>query len=141
MGAGGPEFKSRRPDQNISRVFFRLMKAHFTQNSSVEFCQTGVLNSQVVYFPESSPHDEFGKTRGGRSAIQKLLNGRKLIGSDLASMGRIRGTLRISRLIDLRKCKSVNHALGSASTSPCLSQLLPHSLVEVGKCDILAAVC
>src|SRR6266851_449567 len=30
LGAGGPEFKSRRPDQNISRVFFRLMKAPFT---------------------------------------------------------------------------------------------------------------
>jgi hypothetical protein len=28
---------------------------------------------------ESSPHDEFAKTRGGKSAIQKLLNGRKLI--------------------------------------------------------------
>src|SRR5467141_2343333 len=26
LGAGGPEFKSRRPDQNISRVFFRLMR-------------------------------------------------------------------------------------------------------------------
>ena len=76
----------------------------------------------------------FAKTRGGRSAIQKLLNGRKLIGSDLASMGEIRGTLRISRPIDLRKCKSVNHALGSARSSPCLSNA---SLVEVGKCENL----
>ena len=31
LGAGGPEFKSRRPDQNISRVLFRLMKDPFTQ--------------------------------------------------------------------------------------------------------------
>ena len=30
LGAGGPEFKSRRPDQNISRVFFGLLKAFFT---------------------------------------------------------------------------------------------------------------
>src|SRR5882724_9051209 len=30
LGAGGPEFKSRRPDQNISRVFFSLLKAPFT---------------------------------------------------------------------------------------------------------------
>ena len=30
LGAGGPEFKSRRPDQHISRVFCRLMKAPFT---------------------------------------------------------------------------------------------------------------
>jgi hypothetical protein len=48
LGAGGPEFKSRRPDQNMWHVFFRLMKARFTQSSSVEFWQTGVLNSQVV---------------------------------------------------------------------------------------------
>src|SRR6266568_7102014 len=27
LGAGGPEFKSRRPDQNISRIFFRLMES------------------------------------------------------------------------------------------------------------------
>jgi hypothetical protein len=42
------------------------------------------------------------------------------IARDLASMGKIQGTLRISRLIDLRKCKSVNHALGSAGASSCL---------------------
>jgi hypothetical protein len=30
LGAGGPEFKSRRPDQNVSRVFFNLLKALFT---------------------------------------------------------------------------------------------------------------
>jgi hypothetical protein len=27
LGAGGPEFKSRRPDQSISRVFLSLLKA------------------------------------------------------------------------------------------------------------------
>jgi hypothetical protein len=48
LGAGGPRFKSGRPDQNISRIFFELLKARFTQNSSVEFGQTGGLNSQVV---------------------------------------------------------------------------------------------
>jgi hypothetical protein len=30
LGAGGPEFKSRRPDQNIFRIFFSLWKALFT---------------------------------------------------------------------------------------------------------------
>jgi hypothetical protein len=30
LRAGGPEFKSRRPDQNISRVFYSLSKANFT---------------------------------------------------------------------------------------------------------------
>ena len=48
LGAGGPEFKSRRPDQNIPRVFFSLLKARFTQNSPVEFRQTGRLDLQVV---------------------------------------------------------------------------------------------
>ena len=51
LGAGGPRFESGRPDQNIFCVFFSLLKAPFTPNSSVEFWQTGVLNSQVVYFP------------------------------------------------------------------------------------------
>jgi len=48
LGAGGPRFKSARPDQNMSRVFFDLLKARFTQNSSVEFSQTGGLNSQAI---------------------------------------------------------------------------------------------
>ena len=48
LGAGSPRFKSGRPDQNISRIFFDLLKARFTQNSSVEFDQTGGLNSQAV---------------------------------------------------------------------------------------------
>ena len=50
LGAGGPEFKSRRPDQNISRIFFRLCKTLFTQNFTVEILHTGVLDSQVVSF-------------------------------------------------------------------------------------------
>jgi hypothetical protein len=29
LGAGGPEFKSRRPDQNISHVFFGLPNSTF----------------------------------------------------------------------------------------------------------------
>jgi hypothetical protein len=48
LGAGGPGFKSRRPDQNISRVFFSLLKALFTKNPTVEIPQTGGLDSQVV---------------------------------------------------------------------------------------------
>jgi hypothetical protein len=32
LGAGGTEFKSRRPDQNIAPVFFSLSKANFTYN-------------------------------------------------------------------------------------------------------------
>jgi hypothetical protein len=88
LGAGGPEFKSRRPDQNISHVFFGLLKALFVQNSTVEFRQTG--------------------------ASRNLLNGRKLITRDLASMGKIQGTLCISGPINLRKCKSGDRTLDPA---------------------------
>jgi len=48
LGAGGPEFKSRRPDQNILRSFFNLSKALLTENRPVEFRQAGGLDWQVV---------------------------------------------------------------------------------------------
>jgi hypothetical protein len=139
LGAGGSRFKSGRPDQNHLLYFLQVMKSvvHQKLHCGILADRSSQFASRLV--SESSPHDEFAKTRGGRSAIQKLLNGRKLIARDLASMGKIRGTLGISRLIDLRKCKSVNHALGSVRFA--VPQLLPHSLVELGKCEILAAVC
>src|SRR5271163_3542638 len=92
----------------------------FTPHFAVEFRQTGVLNSQVVWFPRVRRMTDLQRTQGGRSAIQQLLNGNKLIARDLASMVKIRGTLRISRLVYLRKHKSVNHALGSTRAVPCL---------------------
>ncbi len=57
--------------------------------------------------PKSSPDDKYLETWGGRSANRKLLNGGKLSAHYLASMGKIQGTLRISRLIEHRKYKSV----------------------------------
>jgi hypothetical protein len=39
--------------------------------------------------------------------MQKVLNGGKLSARYLASMVKIQGTLRISRLFDHRKCRSV----------------------------------
>jgi hypothetical protein len=64
LGAGGPRFESGRPDQNISRVFFSLLKAPFT---SKPIC--GILADRKSQFTsrlvsESSPHDEFAKTSG-----------------------------------------------------------------------------
>jgi hypothetical protein len=93
------------------------LKAPFTSNP---IC--GILADRRSGFASclvsaSSLHDEFCKNMGGRRAIQKPLNGSKLNGRNLASRGKIQGTLRISRHIDLRKCKSVNHALGSSSRS------------------------
>ena len=64
LGAGGPRFKSGRPDQNISRVFFSLLKAPFTAK---HIC--GILSDRRSGFAthlvsESSPQDEFAKTSG-----------------------------------------------------------------------------
>jgi len=47
LGAGGPRFKSGRPDQNISSSFRSLAKQRFTQTTSVESKQAGVLPSHV----------------------------------------------------------------------------------------------
>ena len=96
LGAGGLRFKSGRPDQNISRVFCSYRK--LTSPKTALWISSGRrsrFKSRLI--PKSSPHDKFSETRGGRSAIQKLLSGRKLIARDLASMGKIQGTLRISR--------------------------------------------
>jgi hypothetical protein len=108
LGAGGPRFKSGRPDQNVLRIFFDLLKAPFTQNSSVvEFDQTGGSEFASRLIPKISPHDKYSKTGRGRSAMQKTLTGGKLNARHLACTGKIQGTLCISGLINLRKCKSV----------------------------------
>jgi hypothetical protein len=121
LGAGGLRFKSGRPDQNISRIFFSLLKASFTSNPICEILADRRSGLASRLLSESSPHEEFAKTGGGRSAIWKVVNGGKLSAHYFASMGKIQGILRISRLIYLRKRKSVNRALGSARASPCLS--------------------
>jgi hypothetical protein len=54
-------------------------------------------------------------------------------------MGKMRGTLRISRLIDFQKYKSVFTRLAQLAPRRA-PQLLSHSLVELGKRQILAAV-
>src|ERR1700745_348025 len=62
LGAGGPEFKSRRPDQNISRVFFRLLKMG---DRSSQFA------SRLV--SESSPHAEFCKNTGRQECYSETI--------------------------------------------------------------------
>jgi len=49
------------------------------------------------------------------------LNGNKLSARHLASMGKIQGTLGISGPINLQKCKSGDHALGTARAQQRLS--------------------
>jgi hypothetical protein len=73
----------------------------------VEFWQTGVLNSQVVYFLRVRHMTNFQKHEEAGRAIQKVLNGGKLSARYLASVGKIQGTLRICRLSNLQKSKSV----------------------------------
>src|SRR5882762_326190 len=107
LGAGGPRFKSGRPDQNHLPYFLHVMKSavHSKLHCGILADRRSGFASCLV--SESSPHDEFCKNMGGRSAIQKLLNGCKLIARHLTSMGKIQGTLCISRLLNLRKCKFV----------------------------------
>jgi len=73
LGAGGPGSNPGAPTKNILRVLFYLLKAPFTSNA---IC--GILADRSSQFAsrllsDSSPHDEFAKTSGGRSAIQRLL--------------------------------------------------------------------
>jgi hypothetical protein len=107
LGAGGPRFKSGRPDQNHLPYFLQLIKnvLHPKLHCGIPADRRPGFASYLV--SESSPHDEFCKNMGGRRAIQKPLNGSKLNARHLASMGKIQGTLCISGLINLRKCKSV----------------------------------
>ena len=107
LGAGGSRFKSGRPDQNHLLYFLQVMKSvvHQKLHCGILADRSSQFASRLV--SDSSPHGEFAKTQGGRSAIQKLLNGRKLIARHLTSMGKIQGTLCISRLLNLRKCKLV----------------------------------
>jgi hypothetical protein len=96
LGAGGPRFKSGRPDQNHLPYSLQVIKTLFTQNSLRNSGRRSGFATCLV--SECSPRNEFAKARGGRSAIQKLLNGRKLIARHLTSMGKIQGTLCISGL-------------------------------------------
>src|SRR5260370_29085039 len=54
LGAGGLRFKSGRPDQNISRVFFSFSRALFSQNFPVGCSHTGGLVLQAVSFQDFS---------------------------------------------------------------------------------------
>ena len=104
--AGGLRFKSGRPDQT-SRIFSLGYQKplHPKLPCGIPLDRRSGFASRLV--SESSPDAEHVKTRVGRSAIQKLLSGGKLSARHLPSKGKIMGTLCISRLIDLRKCKSV----------------------------------
>jgi len=85
------------PRQNISRVFFSLLKAPFTSNP---IC--GILADRRSQFASRLRFQEFrhmtNLQKHGEAGVlfRKLLNGRKLIARDLASMGENSGTLCIS---------------------------------------------
>jgi len=106
LGAGGPEFKSRRPDQNIPRVFFSLLKARFTQ--------THLWNSarQDVWIYKSFSFHEFAtgricKNTGRQECCSEIIERRQVKRTPSGKYRENHGTLCISRLINLRKCKSV----------------------------------
>src|SRR5438552_7258898 len=73
LGAGGPEFKSRRPDQNISRVFFGLLKAPFTLNLICEILAGRRPQSATRLMAKSSPRDKFSKNTPRRECHSEII--------------------------------------------------------------------
>jgi hypothetical protein len=71
LGAGGPDFKSERPDQNISRHFIRLSEHRSTSTAPVENKQTGVQDSHVVQPKKVTPLGNFEHEPGRRRASAK----------------------------------------------------------------------
>jgi hypothetical protein len=75
LGAGGPRFESGRPDQNHLACFLCLIESALQSK-----LPCGIPADRRPPFPsrlgsESSHYCKRSRTRGGRSAIQKLLNG------------------------------------------------------------------
>src|SRR5712691_5372347 len=83
LGAGGPEFKSRRPDQFMFFVFCHL--------EIVAFCHH---NFATVIKQE---------TQKGRSAIQNMLKWCNFNEGHAAGEGKTGGTLSISRSVDFER--------------------------------------
>ena len=109
LGAGGPRFKSARPDQ-IYLPYFRGLKEnaiHVKLHCGSQADRRSGCASRLI--PKSSPRDEFARMRGGRRANQKPLNESKLSARNLASMGKIRGTQRISRYSIWSKAHRCSH--------------------------------
>jgi hypothetical protein len=78
LGAGGPRFESGRPDQKYLQYFLQLIKSvlHARPHCGIQADRRSEFVIRVI--PKSSPQDKYSKTGRGRSAIQKLLNGRNL---------------------------------------------------------------
>jgi hypothetical protein len=105
LGRRRPPVQIRAPRPKHLAHFLELIKSPLHPK-----LHCGILPDRRSRFagrliPKTSLHAEDAKTRVGRSAIQKLLNGGKLRARHLASMGKIMGTLCISHIIDLRKPK------------------------------------
>ena len=93
LGAGGPRFKSGRPDQNISCHFSRLCEHLFTSKASVENKETGVQGSHVVQTKKFTSLLISAQEPGRRRASAK--NSGKTQGFEAkknCSRGKIQGT-------------------------------------------------
>jgi hypothetical protein len=96
LGAGGPEFESRRPDQSILFVLhyleshiFLLQLLWISRRQEVGFCKSFNLHNFI--------HCAQARIQKGRSSIKKLLNSLSLKGCDGAGEGKTGGTFCTSR--------------------------------------------
>ena len=123
LGAGGPRFKSGRPDQNHLPCLLQLIE-------SAVHRKTHLWNSvrQEVWIRNSFSFREFAtrricKNKRSRSAIQKLLNGRNLKKANGVGEGKTGGTSRTFRSSFWSKTAR-GHTLGSSVRFPVLSTAL-----------------
>src|SRR5260370_29390708 len=120
LGAGGPEFKSRRPDQNISRVFFRLSKAYFTQNRPWNFRRQEVSIRKSFNSKEFAARRIFKNTRR-QECYSETIERRQVKRAPSGKYGENRGDPVHFSTHQSSEMQIGDHALGPARASQRLS--------------------
>ena len=126
LGAGGPRFKSGRPDHNYRRYFLQLIKIRLHRKFRVEFRQAGGLVPQVI---QSSRFAAFENSIRGkdRRTNSQIIKPSELIGQKLLGMEKIQGTLRILSS-EIFEIQIGDRALGQLALRFAFRQF-PHSVV------------
>src|SRR5713101_6556006 len=91
LGAGGPRFKSGRPDQFISFVYRHLAALAFWCHLPCGLLPGRRSDFATYSIPMISMYGNQTKTPGGKSASRKLLNWRELSGHFLLVWGKMWG--------------------------------------------------
>ncbi len=107
---------SARVDQNIPRIFFSLSASRFTQNAhcGILLGRRSGLTSRLIAM--SSLNAEYVKNTGRQACYSETVERQQVKRHAIWQLwGKFRGPC-ISGPINLRKCKSGDHALGPART-------------------------